>query len=97
MTGMLPVTEQLQECSNDAERAKWLLSVPTFIFYRDQDNIYRLLRSVRFMRGIELVSLELSGMLSTRDIDGRIPAEIAQAIDASRGFLKSLVKKGGLA
>lgn len=97
MTGMLPITEQLQECSSDAERAKWLLSVPAFIFYRDQVNIYRLLRAARFMRGVELVDLEISGLLSTRDLDGRIPVEIAQLIEASRGFLKSLVKKGGLA
>jgi hypothetical protein len=96
MTGMLPITEQLQECSNDAERAKWLLSVPAFIFYRDQTNIYRVLRAARFMRGVELVDLEISGLLSARDLDGKIPGEIEQMIITARGFLKLLVKKGGL-
>lgn len=97
MTGMLPITELLEECTTDAERAKWLLTVPVFIFYRDQTNIYRVLRAARFYRGEELVDLEISGLLSKRDADGEIPADLKNLITTARGFLKSLVRKGGLA
>lgn len=96
MTGMLPITELLDECRTDAERAQWLLNVPQFILYRDQMAIYRVLRAARFYRGAELVDLEISGLLSKRDMDGKIPEDLAVLIDLSRRFLKSLARKGGL-
>lgn len=97
MTGMLPITELLDECRTDAERAQWLLNVPQFILYRDQTAIYRILRASRFFRGEELVDLEISGLLSKRNVDGEIPDDLARLIKAARGFLKSIVRKGGLA
>jgi hypothetical protein len=96
MTGMLPITEQLEECTSDAERAKWLLNVPAFIFYRDQTNICRLLRAARFMRGVELVDAELALLLAVRGNDGEPPADIYAIVNAMRAFMRMLVRKGGL-
>ncbi len=95
MTGILPVVEQLEECRTDAERARWLLSIPTFIFYREQTNIYRLLRTARFALGERLVDIEISALLSVRDCYGRLPAEMDEMVDSMRNCMETLARKGG--
>lgn len=40
MTGISPVVEELQDCTNDAERARWLLKIPVVMLYREQTAIY---------------------------------------------------------
>lgn len=97
MTGILPVVEQLEECRTDAERARWLLSVPTFIFYREQTNIFRVLRASRFGLGEQLVDIEISSLLSVRDRFGRLPAELDQMVSAARNAVAVLARKGGAA
>lgn len=96
MTGMLPIIEVLEDCETDAKRAQWLLHVPSFVFYRSQVDIRRVLRAAGFIKGVELLDLELSLLLSTRDSDGQPPAQIAMTVNAMRGFMRSLVRKGGL-
>lgn len=95
MTGILPVVEQLEECRSDAERARWLLSIPTSIFYREQTNIYRLLRAARFALGEKLVDIEISALLSVRDRYGRLPAEMDEMVDSMRNCMETLARKGG--
>ena len=95
MTGILPVVELLEECRSDAERARWLLSIPTFIFYREQTNIYRLLRAARFGLGEKLVDIEISALLSVRDRYGRLPAEMDEMVDSMRNCMETLARKGG--
>lgn len=95
MTGMLPVVEQLQDCETDAERARWLLSVPVVVLYREQTTIFRVLRSARFARGERLMNAEISALLATRNSYGRIPVEMEAMVCAERAFLEVLARKGG--
>ena len=96
MTGMLPITEILDDCETDARRAQWLLSVPSFVFYRDQCAIRRVLRVAGFLKGVELLDAELALMLSTRDVNGEPPAIASATVSAMRSFMRTLVRKGGL-
>ncbi len=97
MTGISPIIEQLQDCSTDAERARWLLNVPTFIIYRDQLTIYRALRNAGFAHGEQLVDIEISALLTVRDGGGHLPADIGVMLGAARSFMASLARKGGAA
>ena len=92
---MLPVVEQLQDCQTDAERARWLLSVPVMVLYRDQTDIYRVLRAARFMRGQRLMNAEISALLAVRNSYGRIPVETEAMVCAERAFLEVIARKGG--
>jgi hypothetical protein len=94
MTGMSPVIEQLQDCRTDAERARWLLNIPVFIFYREQTAIYRALRKARFALGERLVDIEISALLSTRDRYGRLPADMDELVGAARTGLAALARNG---
>lgn len=96
MTGISPVIEQLQDCRTDAERARWLLNIPTFTFYREQTAIYRALRKAGFIRGEQLVDLEISALLSVRDHFGRLPADFEDLLNAARTFMETLARKGGV-
>ena len=96
MTGMSPVIEQLQDCRTDAERARWLLNIPVFTFYREQTAIYRVLRNARFARGEQLVDLEISALLTVRDRFGRLPADVEDLLNAARTFMETLARKGGV-
>ncbi|MGN7714650.1 hypothetical protein [Agrobacterium radiobacter] len=97
MTGISPVVEELQDCVNDAERARWLLKIPVVMLYREQTAIYRALRAARFARGEDLVDIEISALLSVRDRFGRLPAEIEATISAARSFMEAVARKGGVA
>lgn len=97
MTGISPVIEELQDCTNDAERARWLLRIPVVMLYREQTAIYRTLRAARFSRGEELVDIEISALLSVRDRFGRLPAETDAVVSAARSFMEALACKGGAA
>ncbi|QSZ57234.1 hypothetical protein [Rhizobium sp. ZX09] len=96
MTGMSPVIEQLQDCRTDAERARWLLNIPTFIFYREQTAIYRVLRQVGFVRGTQLVDLEISALVTVRDRFGRLPTDVQDMLNGARTFMETLARKGGV-
>lgn len=97
MTGISPVVEELQDCVNDAERARWLLKIPVVLLYREQTAIYRVLRNARFARGEELVNIEISALLLARDRFGRLPAETDAVVSAARSFMEALARKGGAA
>lgn len=97
MTGMLPIIEILEDCDTDAKRAQWLLKVPSFVFYRSQTDIRRVLRSAGFLKGVELLEMEFSLLIATRGADGEPPAGMVMAVNAMRSFMQTLVRKGGLA
>lgn len=96
MTGMLPIIELLEDCETDAKRAQWLLQVPSFVFYRSQMDICRVLRAAGFLKGVELLDLELSMLVARRGPDGQPPAELCSTVNAMRAFMRTLVRKGGL-
>lgn len=97
MTGISPIIEQLEDCRSDAERARWLLNVPTFIFYREQLAIGRALRAAGFKHGEQLLDMEISALLSVRDRAGRLPADVDISLVAARAFMETLARKGGAA
>lgn len=97
MTGMLPIIELLEDCDTDAKRAQWLLQVPSFVFYRSLTDIRRVLRAAGFLKGVELLEMEFTLLVATRGADGQPPAEVITNVNAMRGFMRTLVRKGGLA
>ncbi|WHA40933.1 hypothetical protein [Agrobacterium larrymoorei] len=96
MTGMLPIIEILEDCESDAERARWLLQVPSFVFYRNHTDICRVLRNAGFLKGVDLADLEFSLLVAKRGPDGEPPATAVTVVNAMRAFMRSLVRKGGL-
>ncbi|HZG29934.1 MAG TPA: hypothetical protein VE079_15880 [Ensifer sp.] len=99
MTGMLPVVEQLLDCESDAERARWLLTVPLIVLYRDQVAIRKALRAASFEDGVRLLDAEIAGLTAVRRRNGLIPAttDLAAKIErtAMMGIVMSAALRGG--
>lgn len=96
MTGMLPVVELLLDCKTDAERARWLLTVPLIVLYRDQVAIRQALRAASFEDGVRLMDAEIAGLTAVRLRSGRIPATIDQSAKIERTAMMAIVMAAAL-
>lgn len=97
MTGILPVVELLVGCKSDAERARWLLTVPLAVLYRDQADIRDALRRAKFSHGERLLDMEVAAMSSVRSRRGQMPPALEQMLDVTRHAVMTYMPMDGAA
>lgn len=93
MTGMLPVVEQLLDCETDAERARWLLTVPLIVLYRDQVAIRQALRAARFTYGEVVLDAEVAALSAVRSDFGFADGPIRDSAEKQRRKLAYYVRQ----
>ncbi len=96
MTGMLPVVEQLLDCETDSERARWLLTVPLIVLYRDQVAIRQALRAARFEDGERLLDAEIAELTAVRNHFGIVPYVTSTATALVRARASHCARQGGV-
>lgn len=91
MSELLPIVEELADCTTHEQRRAWLLAVPPSVLYRAEFAIRAVLREAGFRSGIAYLEAELSVSRSVRLEDGSLPqtrvvacniAKIDMAIEA---------------
>lgn len=74
----------LDDCTSDAERARWLLTAPIDHLIRDQNFIRFVLRAAQFRHGLAYLDAELSHLREPRRDDGWPIQSIAIAVARGR-------------
>jgi hypothetical protein len=79
---------EIDDCENDAERARWLLTAPIDCLIRDANFIRMVLRGTHFHAGLAYLDAELSHLREPRREDGW-PIQII-SISVARGRLNRI-------
>ena len=85
---LLPIVEILANAETAVERARWLLTVPDVVVYRDFDPIRLLLQERRL--GVEYLRMRHAVLHATRGADGLLPGHLAGALDDLRAVMLRL-------
>lgn len=80
MSHLLPLVEELADCTGDAARADWLLRVSDGVVMRDFDSIRVILQKAQFRAGVAFLRLRYSVLHATRNACGELPVPIAAEI-----------------
>ncbi|MBX5082146.1 hypothetical protein HJB56_05010 [Rhizobium lentis] len=67
---MLGLREDIDECTDDAARARWLLTASIDCLVREQSFIRLVLRQSGFLAGLEYLDAELANFRAPRTDDG---------------------------
>ena len=95
MTALLPIVEQLDEMTSDAERAAWLKACPLGYFVSDYDAIRLALLRARFGAGIDYLNRERVALFARRNVDGGLPDRAMMTMHLARIDLSIAVRAGG--
>jgi hypothetical protein len=77
-------TSDISDCSNDQERALWLLQCPLMRLVLDQSYIRRWLQQVGFQAGLQYLDNELSILREPRRDDGHTFSYMAMTVGRGR-------------
>ncbi len=91
MSGLLPIIEDLMNAADDGERARWLLTVPASVLYREQLSIRSLLVRADLREGVTYLAAEIAALCVVREPDGTLKSEITQSREIARAELLALV------
>lgn len=91
MSGLLPIIEDLMNAANDGERARWLLTVPASVLYREQLSIRSLLVRADLREGLTYLAAEIAALCAVRESDGTLNSEITQSSEIARAELLALL------
>lgn len=91
MSGLLPIVEDLMNAADNCERARWLLTVPESVLYRDQLSIRSLLVRAGLREGLTYLAAEIAALCAVRESDGTLKPEITQSREIARAELLALV------
>ncbi len=91
MSGLLPIVEDLMNATDNGERARWLLTVPASVLYRDQLPIRTLLVRAGFREGLIYLATEIAALCAVREPDGTLKPEITESREIARADLFALV------
>lgn len=89
-----PLVEQLLDAPNDATRARWLLTVPLDLLFREQLAIRAALQKSGFQTGIDCLAAETAVLAAIRLKDGRHNQLILFARDLARVRLLEIERSG---
>ncbi|MBD9571737.1 hypothetical protein [Ensifer sp. ENS08] len=89
MTSLL--VEDLIRAADNCERARWLLTVPASVLYRDQLSIRSLLVRANLREGLTYLATEIAALCAVREPDGTLKPEITQSREIARTELLALV------
>lgn len=95
MSDMLPIVEELADCTSHAERVAWLLRAPPFVFHRDHMVLRRILQDRRHQAGVAYVEAKLAEQTRVRMADGSIAITILAAVYAAETDLKISARQEG--
>lgn len=95
MKGPLPIVEELDGMTTNAERAAWLKACPLGYFVSDYDAIRLALLRARFFAGISYLDRERVALYARRNADGGLPERAMMAMHLARIDLTIAVRDGG--
>lgn len=95
MSDMLPILEELADCTTNAQRVEWLLCAPPYIFHREHMKLRRILRECHHQAGLAYVEAKFAEQTGTRMADGSIAITIRTAVHVAEIDLKISARKGG--
>ena len=82
---MLPTIERLADAETNADRAKWMLSQPTFILATYQVQIRAILRRAGYLPALQVLELEFAVSSAVRNPrTGEPPQDLMDALRAAR-------------
>lgn len=84
MTALLPIVEDLYSAADDAERARWLLTVPQSVLYRDQVMIRPALLRAGMRAALNYLAVEVAAYCAVRRPDGTLRPEITDSRETAR-------------
>lgn len=95
MTDMLPIIEELADCTTNAQRVDWLLRAPPYVFHRDHMTLRRILQERRHQAGVAYVEAKLAEQTRTRMADGSIAITIRTSVHIAETDLKISARQEG--
>ncbi|KQY71338.1 hypothetical protein ASD52_06545 [Ensifer sp. Root142] len=84
MTALSPIVEELYNATDDAERARWLLTVPQSVLYRDQVMIRPALLRAGMRTALNYLAVEVAACCAVRRPDGSLRPEITHSRETAR-------------
>lgn len=84
MSGLLLLRPDIDECTTDAERARWLLTASIDCLVRERSFIQLVLRQTGFLPGLEYLDAELEHFRAPRRDDGSTVDLISIAVARGR-------------
>lgn len=88
---MFPPAAQIIAAASDARRAAIILRLPDALTFTHAEPLMAACRDAGFVAGAEFILIRSTAFSAVRQIDGRLPAPIAAAIQTARAVLIDLI------